>query len=223
MEELAIEEWKDVKGYEGFYLISNYGRVMSLRRKRCNGAESYYYQETRILKQSMSTTGYKKVDFKKDGKRESVKIHRLVAKHFVANPYDKNTVNHIDGDPLNNYYKNLEWTNQGENIIHSYESGLTPSFSLDKRSLYYLYINRNMSIREIGEMFGISSGPVQNLLDSYCIEKENPSKYRITTEWLSKELKSGRSNKDIAKEIGCDPSLISIYKKRIETEGEIYG
>ena len=36
-------------------------------------------------------------------------------------------------------------------------------------------------------------------------------------------LKSGRSNKDIAKEIGCDPSLISIYKKRIETEGEIYG
>ena len=55
-----IEEWRDIEGYEGYYQISNKGRVKSLPRKRMNGKGSYYMTKTRILKHSMTTTGYKK-------------------------------------------------------------------------------------------------------------------------------------------------------------------
>ena len=54
-----MEEWKDIEGYEGLYLISNYGRVLSLRRFRENG-NGGYYQDTKLLTQTYASTGYKK-------------------------------------------------------------------------------------------------------------------------------------------------------------------
>lgn len=111
------EIWKDIKGYEGKYEISNFGRVKSHVKI---GTPTYY--KTPIL----STPGYYTVCLSKDGKVSySVGIHRLVAEAFVENTdKTKTEVNHKDGDKLNNYYENLEWVTRKENNEHAIKSGL---------------------------------------------------------------------------------------------------
>ena len=111
------EIWKDIKGYEGKYEISNFGRVKSHVKI---GTPTYY--KTPIL----STPGYYTVCLSKDGKVSySVGIHRLVAEAFVENTdKTKTEVNHKDGNKLNNYYENLEWVTRKENNDHAIKSGL---------------------------------------------------------------------------------------------------
>lgn len=217
-----MEEWKDIEGYEGLYLISNYGRVLSLRRFRENG-NGGYYQDTKLLTQTYASTGYKKVELVKNKKKQSIKIHRLVAKHFVANPYNYNVVNHKDGNPENNYFENLEWCRQIDNVNHAIEIGLKNSFNIDKKSLEYLYLVKNKTPKDIGNIFGISRDPVDRKIEEYGIKKDFVTTYQIEEKWLKNEILKGTKNVDIAKQIGCDKSLISKYKTRLKNKGEIYG
>lgn len=216
------ELWKDIVGYEGLYLISNSGRVLSITRFRDNG-KGKYRQKTKELKQTLSSTGYKKVELYKNKIKKTVKVHRLVATHFIANPENLNVINHIDGNKLNNDYKNLEWVSQSENIQHAYDNNLIDSFDIDKRSLEELYINKNMSANEIAKLFNISQTPIINKLKDYQIPVSRRTTYQINEKILEEKIKSGFSNKKLAEEIGCDPSLISHYAKRIRNGGRIYG
>ena len=101
------EEWKDVKSYEGYYMVSNLGNVKSLNYKH-TGKE-------KILKPSKNRCGYLKVGLCKDGKRKNYYVHRLVAAVFCANPLNYNVVNHKDENKLNNNANNLEWCTQKYN------------------------------------------------------------------------------------------------------------
>lgn len=215
------EQWKDIKGYEGLYLISNKGRILSLYQYKKNGGSGYFIN-TRELKKSITTTGYEKVELAKDGKKKSHKIHRLVAKHFVANPFNREIVNHIDGDYLNNNADNLEWCTTAENCLHALDEGLKGSFDIDKNSLEYLYLEKNMTPNEIGKLFGLSRTPIDVKLKEYAIEKRPATTYQIKEDWLEEQFKSGLTNKEIADTLGCDPSLISKYKSRIEKGEGIY-
>lgn len=100
------EIWKDIKGYDGKYQISNYGNVKSLNY-RCTGKEQ-------LLKPSLHTNGYLFVRLCKPLKMYL--IHRLVAEAFIPNPDDLPQVNHKDEDKTNNHVVNLEWCTQSYNI-----------------------------------------------------------------------------------------------------------
>lgn len=142
------EIWKDIKGYEGKYEISNFGRVKSHIKI---GTPTYY--KTPIL----STPGYYTVCLSKDGKVSySVGIHRLVAEAFVENTdKTKTEVNHKDGDKLNNYYENLEWVTRKENNEHAIKSGLRKYVkSIEQYTLDDELVNIFTSSAEAGNFLG---------------------------------------------------------------------
>lgn len=101
------EEWRDIKGYEGLYQVSNLGRVKSLRYKRG--------EQEKILDGWISKEGYRKVSFYKDNKRKDYLVHRLVAESFIPNPNNKPFIDHIDTNRTNNKIDNLRWATQKEN------------------------------------------------------------------------------------------------------------
>lgn len=78
-----------------------------------------------VLKPQIGSTGYYHIRIRHiNGKFKTVKLHRLVALTFMDNPENKNTINHKDGDKLNNKLSNLEWATDLENSTHARETGL---------------------------------------------------------------------------------------------------
>lgn len=96
-----IEE-KPIKGWEGYYNITNDGRVYSIRSGR-------------YLDKGSDKDGYKLVTLSANGIKRTYRIHRLVAETFIDNPNNKEEVNHKDFDVKNNWFENLEWVTQKEN------------------------------------------------------------------------------------------------------------
>ncbi|WP_182006269.1 NUMOD4 domain-containing protein [Priestia aryabhattai] len=118
------EIWKDIEGFEGFYQISNTGKVKSLPKTMGN---KNHLSPVRILKNKVDKYGYeciKLCDQKEKGKIKYRTIHRLVANAFIDNPQNLKTVNHKDGNKLNNNVSNLEWASVKQNIQHAWDIGL---------------------------------------------------------------------------------------------------
>jgi hypothetical protein len=116
------EIWKDIVGFEGFYQVSNTGKVKSLGRyvERTSGR---YFVKEKILTNRADYHGYHTVTLKKNKVGCFAFVHRLVAKAFIANPLNKPVVNHIDNSPKNNNVENLEWATLQENQQHSHSQG----------------------------------------------------------------------------------------------------
>ena len=112
------EVWKDIKGYEGKYMVSNQGRVMSLGRDVMFGRHIRHI-EPKILKPNKYPIGYSYVMFFPNNKAKIKKIHRLVAEAFIPNPENKPCINHINGRKDDNRVENLEWCSYSENTQHS--------------------------------------------------------------------------------------------------------
>lgn len=110
-----MEEWRDIDGYEGYYQVSNYGRVKSLPRKTRNGSCKY----EKILTPGNDKDGYKIVNLcKNTNKGKTYRVHKLVAKAFLENPDNLPEINHKDENPANNMLDNLEWCTSKYN--HNY-------------------------------------------------------------------------------------------------------
>ena len=103
------EIWRDIKDYEGFYQVSNLGRIKSLDRVviNVNGKKSLY--KGKVLSIHYDKNGYVKVCLNKNNKRRKFSVHRLVAEAFIPNPNNYPEVNHIDEVKTNNKVSNLEW------------------------------------------------------------------------------------------------------------------
>lgn len=112
--------WKDVPGYEGNYIISSDGIIMSTRCK--HGAR----KKNRLVSQSLvggfHDTFYWGVNLYKDNILKRYLVHRLLALTFIPNPDNKPHVNHIDFDRVNNTLSNLEWVTRRENLSHYFKS-----------------------------------------------------------------------------------------------------
>ena len=106
-----MEIWKDIEQYPG-YQVSNQGQIKSFKQSK----------EGRILKPKIGA-GYAGVDFRKDGKTYYGLVHRIVLSTFSPiEGWETLTVNHIDGNCLNNNLENLEWMTQSENTKYSRET-----------------------------------------------------------------------------------------------------
>ena len=108
---LPNEEWRDLNGYEGLYMVSNKGRIATLER-----IARHRLMSSNILKPCINPNGYYLVALSKKGVSKSYLLHRLIAQTFIDNPENKPMVDHIDTDKLNNCVENLQWCTCEENM-----------------------------------------------------------------------------------------------------------
>lgn len=129
-----MELWKDVKGYEGLYAISDLGRVKS-------------FVSHKILSPRDNGQGYGKVGLCKDMVTKNRYVHRLVAEAFIPNPHNKTEVNHKDGDPSNNHVSNLEWVTSSENTKHAVYKGALCAWGNKAKPIEAISIENGTTLR----------------------------------------------------------------------------
>lgn len=160
------EIWKDVKGYEGIYKVSNLGRVKSLDRVLIRKDGKKYTAKGKNLKPHPDKDGYQIVRLKKPGcKAYTIPIHRLVGLGFIDNPKNKPYINHKSGIKHQNDVENLEWCTPSENTKHAIENGFIDpgNNKLSKEDVVYIKYQSNENVKELASKYDISIGTVYHI------------------------------------------------------------
>lgn len=196
------EEWINVLGYNGYYSVSNMGRVKSLKRIIMYSDGRIRTLRERILKTYVGKTGYETVVLNKGGISVTFSMHRLVADEFIERERIGLCVNHIDGVKTNNKVSNLEVVTYSENLKHKYrvlghkhnnigkhntKNASTAILQLDP--INGVVINEFPSIAEATRQLGVRYSSVSSIV--MCAK----GKYKtaIGFKWQYKSL--SRSNK----------------------------
>ena len=140
------EIWRDIKGYEKMYQVSNLGNVRRLVGFRC--------RNERIIKPLNKPNGYLKVQLHYNGRTRDVYIHRLVAEAFIPNPNNYTEVNHIDEDKTNNRFSNLEWCDRQYNAEYSLAK------TVNQYSKYGVFIKQWKSIVDVSRELSIKASSI---------------------------------------------------------------
>lgn len=111
------EIWKDVVGFESYFLVSNYGNLI-VKERNIKKGEGFFVVKEHKIKPFTNSSGYLQYNLAVNGKVKKKYAHRLVADAFIEKIANKNEINHIDGNKKNNFVGNLEWCNREENMRH---------------------------------------------------------------------------------------------------------
>ena len=166
---MSTEIWKDIKGYEGLYQVSNLGNVKSLDHISSDG----HLYKGKMLNPKGNKLGYKRIHVSKYGKAEWLSVHRLVAEAFIRKPCSEyDIVNHLDNNPSNNRASNLEWTTykgnmqwaaaQGrmkgcpQNLKKAHENSRKAVIATDKNGKRYYFKSQT----EAGRILNVTRGHI---------------------------------------------------------------
>lgn len=199
-----MELWRDIPGYEGIYEASTLGNIRS-----CEGKTTYTDRhgvrrwKQRVLKQKIFANQKGRFDARvilwKDGANKTFLVSRLIAMTWVDGYREDLTVNHIDGNPLNNTKENLEWISLGDNIRKGFDSGLFSAvqhpIALQLGDKVFSFV----SMAEAGRFLHRNHGYVSD-----CIKKNRPVRdvfgnvYEVVTQESEQWEKSTASRKALA-------------------------
>lgn len=171
------EIWKDIDGFEGYYQVSNMGRVKSLDRFVKHNWGGYKLNKGKILKSySKNGTNYEFVVLCVKNKRRMKSVHRLVAEAFMPNPENKPEVNHISGSKIDNRIQNLEWCTRSENQLHAFANNLKCSngtkhsqHKLSNEDIIFirsLESNWSATQSDLADLFGVSRASIGDIWSS---------------------------------------------------------
>lgn len=189
--------WKHIKGFEDHYLISSRGRIKSLKGNK-----------VRALKSTKNPKGYLQIGLYLEGKHFNKTIHQLVAINFIRNPNNYPTVNHKDGDKLNNSVDNLEWCSISYNVKHSFLTGL--QCSKGTNNPYHKLSDKEISA--IREDFKIIKVTKKEICEEYGIDRHT----------LRRALVKGTSSRISNKDISKIKSRLKYHRKVLEVLSDKY-
>ena len=182
-----LEEWRDIIGFEGYYQVSNLGRVKSLPRiiVRSNGVLERKKGKLLSICYNKRVNIYQ-VYLSKNQIKKACAVHRFVAEAFIYNDdvENKTTVNHKDGDRSNNKVDNLEWSSYSENLQHAYNILDRPVNKSKNKGRKCKSINKNTkeeitydSIAEASRKTNISETQIRRIIGKECVNKKYEFEY----------------------------------------------
>lgn len=202
---MSVETWKDIKGYEGLYQVSNYGQIRALDRIVKDTTKDRSQKiKGHMLSKTDNGRGYKIVILYKNGKRKNAYVHRLVAEHFIENPNSLREVNHKDFDKDNNSVENLEWVSSSENkkhlfndargkekILKSVKTRFKNIINGREKEIIKEYTKNNKTIRIISKEYKLNPATITKLLKMNNIEIDHNR--RCHRKNIKKDNKGGNS------------------------------
>lgn len=165
-EELDNEIWEEIMGYDGYY-VSNMGRI----KKYVKTYDTFMLKNLSLS--NVDKNRYYVALTTIDGKTRNLQVARLVGFAFVeGHSEEKNTINHIDKNTLNNMASNLEWVSQSENNKHAYDTGRSKVKSYQKNGKFKKIILNDTyefkTIKALAKFCGVSETQMQRYISNEC-------------------------------------------------------
>lgn len=170
---MKTEIWKDIVGYEGYYQVSNLGRIRSLDRT-VTSRNTTRTIRGKILKPKInSINGYNSVMLGMSGVAKYVRVHRVVAQSFIDNPDNKPEINHINGNKSDNRVLNLEWVTHRENHKHRISvlkqtSGAAKITKNIADEIRERFANGNITQTALGKEYGLCQQNISLIINRKC-------------------------------------------------------
>lgn len=210
--------WKDVKGFEGCYTVSNTGLIKSA------------YKSKKILRPKKDKDGYLAVALSKDKRVHHLRVHRIVALTFIPNPNELPVVNHINKVVDDNRVSNLEWVTVYENSMHGFRTtkgikglssmpleiiAMIPDLYISGKSYYEIIdlLDLKCKPQELGELLSGRKFKETTGLTSDIRRKESMHPVRVTDEMVldiyHRYFNLGESQKSIMYLYKLSPAQVS--------------